>query len=127
MKSKQPSTGLVPGMFTRELAQEVGLSVGRLASLAKSLDVEVRCGRRWWSPEKIELLKQELARRAEAQRIKSLYPRTVEVASRLGIEVCELLSVLAHGSQARALPSAELAQEHPLLESGGRGLSPTGA
>jgi len=85
-------------MFTRELAQELGLSMGRLASVAKSLDVEMRCGRRWWSPEKIELLKQELARREEAQRIKSLYLRTAEVASRLGVGENDLRALIhEHG------------------------------
>ena len=85
-------------MFTSEVAHELSLDVNRLRSLARSLGVEKRCGSLWWTPQKIELLKQELARQAEALRIKHLYPRTAEVASRLGVREADLRALIhEHG------------------------------
>jgi hypothetical protein len=85
-------------MLTGELARELGLTVKRLNQVARSLDVERRCGRLWWTPEVIERLKQELERRAEVLKTKSLYPRTPEVASRLGVGEGELRALIhEHG------------------------------
>ena len=85
-------------MLTGEVAREMGLTVKRLEQVARSLDVERRCGRLWWTPETIESLKQELERLAEVRKARSLYPRTSEVASRLGVGEGDLRALIhEHG------------------------------
>ena len=74
--------------FTVEVAEELGLSVAKVSYYEKffALGVERRSGVLWWSEEKVQRLKQELAR----HKSRSVYPRTSEVASRLGIEENEV-------------------------------------
>ena len=83
-------------MFTVEVAEALGLRVETVGYHEKlfALGVERRCGRLWWTEEKVQLLKHELARRAEARKSQSVYPRTPEVASRLGVEENELRALI---------------------------------
>jgi hypothetical protein len=83
-------------MFTVEVAEALGLRVETVGYYEKlfALGVERRCGRLWWTEEKVQLLKHELARRVEARTSQRVYPRTPEVASRLGVEENELRALI---------------------------------
>jgi|GEM_PF-6793483 len=85
-------------MLTGDLASQLGLSVDVLLRAARAVEVEKRCGRFWWTAETIEFLKQELERLAEGRKLKALYPRTAEVASRLGVREDDLRRLIhQHG------------------------------
>lgn len=87
-------------MLTGDLANQLGLNIKALLRAARSIGVEKRYGRIWWTPDTIDLVKQELERLAEARKLKTLYPRTAEVASRLGVREKDLLRLIRqHGLQ----------------------------